>query len=165
VRSLYDIPIARIAICISFAVAIDIEGNVYAWGEMEGLPLTQTPKKLDFPSRVSQITAGAALVVALTPEGTHYYIFLIAFPTYIIPQIGEVYIIGEPFEGIPNSKRVPNGIHKLNFERKVKQVACGFEHCVVLFEDGTVACFGQNDHFQLGSNTSTYRPLLPLLPR
>ena len=40
---------------------------------------------------------------------------------------------------------------KVDFQQiKVKQVACGIDHTLLVSEDGKVYAFGSNKHFKLG---------------
>lgn len=145
------VSIAAIAAGNGFALAVDSNGMVWAWGDNllgqlgvntaticpDGDPCAQTPVQLTNPSHVSSVAAGAEFGLALDANGTVW--------SWGDNSSGE---LGTGDASI--TRTIPMPVYTLT---GVKSIAAGDFHALALEPDGTVWSWGDNSFGQLGVTT------------
>jgi alpha-tubulin suppressor-like RCC1 family protein len=61
-------------------------------------------------------------------------------------------------QGNTTSLALPTSVSILPSTRSVVQIAVGTTHTCALLDNNSLMCFGDNDYYQLGDGTTTYRP-------
>ena len=61
-------------------------------------------------------------------------------------------------QGNTTSLALPTSVSILPSTRSVVQIAVGAFHACALLDNNSLMCFGDNDYYQLGDGTTTYRP-------
>ena len=143
----------------SFAVAIDAQGQIWAWGDnVRGQLGNGTAKRVPFPSPAGEGLQGSD--VADIQCGNENTLFLM--------KDGTVYTCGnnnygqQGDGGAAGAVTIPWQIPEL---RDIVQVATGYGHCLARTADGHVWAWGRNNCGQLGtgSKKAEKRPVqLPL---
>ncbi len=129
------------------ALALDAEGNVWAWGRNDygdlgdGTTIGRTtPVQLDGVSDVKAIAAGGYFSLALKKDGTVW-----SWGWNDAGQLGN-----ETEQQRPVPKQVPGLV-------RVEAIAAGGNHSLALDEDGNVWAWGENSFGAVGDGTSTNR--------
>ena len=128
-------------------MAYQIGGSVIAWGDNSTGQLASfevsdsaTPLYVDGIDSVKSISCGYNFVLALKTDGTVW--------GWGYNRYGE---LGDGTSGSSNYKRIP----VKSFAENVRSVSAGFDHSLVLKNDGTVWAFGYNNKGQLGNDTTS----------
>jgi alpha-tubulin suppressor-like RCC1 family protein len=122
------------------SLALTDSGEVFVWGRNDvgqlGLPESSDtlPKPLPLPSKTVYVTAGAYYSIFIQEDGS-----LLGFGQNLVGELGiedsSNYVTPHVLPALPS---------------KAVQVACGWNHTIVLLEDGTVYGTGRNAEGQLG---------------
>lgn len=152
VVSLSDKTITQLAAGNQHSLAIDNEGNVYAFGKNDRGQLV-IEDKADFFFRKSQLTP---VEVKALSEKNITKIFTTLYYHLAFSNEGKVYSWGRPYEG---SKRFPSETHPNPWvieeveglsDKTITQLAPGSMHNIALDSEGQVYAWGYNFHGQLG---------------
>ncbi|XP_078265302.1 X-linked retinitis pigmentosa GTPase regulator isoform X2 [Rhinoraja longicauda] len=145
--------IKQLAAGSNISAALTEDGNLFMWGDNSegqiGLGLETSaflPRQVDVGKSVSWVSCG-------------YY------HSALVTGDGELYTFGESDNGklgLPLGETINNRIPQPvnNISGKVKQVACGGGHTLILTEDDVYA-FGFGQFGQLGHGTSVFESTLP----
>ncbi|XP_067675133.1 X-linked retinitis pigmentosa GTPase regulator-like isoform X2 [Haliotis asinina] len=155
IDSLDAMPYCMLGAGVEHSVALTEDGRVFVWGGGgEGqLGLghdteVPTPKELPFEENVVCISCG-------------YY------HTALVTESGDLYTFGETENGKlglgDNPAEYATPQHVSSITEKVKWVACGGSHTVVLTESGSVYTFGEGANGQLGHGTLVLQTAVPHL--
>eukprot|EP00727_Mastigamoeba_balamuthi_P014672 m51a1_g9830 hypothetical protein (1004) ;mRNA; r:1920609-1924455 len=151
---------AEISVGERHMVAVDAEGQLWAWGGnghgQLGLPGAKNvlrPAKVElFKDRVRAVSAGSAHTAVVTADGALY--------TVGWCELGR---LGYDISSIRDSavlRRVENGLEG----ERVVCAACGEAHTVAVTDDGGLWTWGQNLHGQLGFVEAETDAMLPHPP-
>jgi alpha-tubulin suppressor-like RCC1 family protein len=165
-------PVTQIAAGARHSLAVTSTGQLYAFGDNyygqlgsthnNGIPgdpvlnaaANPTPtlvalpgaRGLLFPTRVTQIAAGAEHTLALTSIGALY-----AFGDNRYGQLGNT-----TNNGNDNANPTPTLVELQGQTGPVTQIAAGADHSLVLTSTGQLYAFGYNGSGQLGNATNNY---------
>jgi|GEM_PF-4145959 len=160
-RKLEGIPSAvAISANLSHALIATVNGSVYAMGEnrdgqlgLDGTGYRREPVQVPGLTNVIAVEAGGSFSLALT-------------------KLGEVYAFGQNTDGqlgigsTDNKITVPTRITikdqaNNDVSNQVKAISAGYNHALLLLQDGRVFSFGNNTVGQLGLGAVTWRSISP----
>jgi len=128
-----------------YAIALRVDGTVWAWGANawgqlgDGTTFHRTtPVQIQNLNNVVAIATGADHTVALKEDGTVW-----AWGNNSLGQLGD---------GTNYSKNSPIQVHNLS---NITSIAAGVNHTIALRGDGTVWAWGSNFFYQLGDGTNS----------
>ena len=124
--------------------AVLVDGTAYCWGETPGGGISSTPRPLALP-RVATIQLGAGTICALLADGT-----VDCWGANVSGQIGNG-TYGDALHPVLTPTPVQGFSH-------VVALSAGNEGECAVLADGTAACWGTNNHGQLGNGTVTRGP-------
>ena len=140
---------------VSFAVTAD--GGLWAWGSSRrgqlglGRDVLETgrPRRVALPAPVLEVAAGWGHAAAWTDDGR---VFTWGWPAH--GRLGHSFASSAEEDGDEGRLAArcvwePREVELLRGV-KVGQVACGFDHSLILASDGTLLSFGDNSLHQLG---------------
>ncbi|SEU37223.1 Alpha-tubulin suppressor [Myxococcus fulvus] len=155
-------PIKAIAAGQTHSLALDMEGDVWAWGKNDfgQVGLGTTGGLVNAPTRVS----GLSGIQAVSANGN----FSLA-----LGQDGRVWAWGQNASGqvgkgaVSTAEPTPRQVNNLP---TIRAIAAGHNHALALDADGKVWAWGKNDFGQLGTGSTTpgmvlVPTLVTLLPR
>ncbi len=129
------------------SLALDRDGNVYAWGKVEFVPSgtnlgtdnnQKTPTQVRGLENVSAIAAGATFSLALKRDGTVW-------------ELGPIIVSSDQIYGL-----IPKKVEHLI---GIGAIACGNSHALAIsLSEGRVWAWGYNFASQLGDGTAQDRP-------
>ncbi|CAD8165666.1 unnamed protein product [Paramecium pentaurelia] len=139
-----------------FSVALDSDGNMFAWGSnyfgQLGTPspsVVQIPQQIKGLPKIKQFSCGEQFIGALSTEGVLY--------TWGFGGDGQL--------GTPSKQDIPTP-HKIQFDHNIDKVSCGQAH-VGIISNNKLYMHGRGKEGQLGRgsetespNSSRYSPLL-----
>jgi alpha-tubulin suppressor-like RCC1 family protein len=147
--------VARVTVAEGHAVALKLDGTVWAWGENSGGQLGDgsstrrvVPVQASGLTSVAQVAAGEAHSVALKGDGTVW-----TWGKNTEGQLGDPVVVAQ--------RATPGPVPMLS---QVTAVAAGGRHTVALRMDGSVWTWGANAEGQLGDGTTTDRPTPAIVP-
>lgn len=147
IRVLQGLQIKQMACGDSHCLAISTDGEVYSWGRNQNGQLglghhddSLRPQKVPtFQGvEVKMVAAGAEHTVAITASGKLY--------GWGWGRYGNLGL------GDQKDRAVPAEVTTLNRE-KMKMVACGWRHTIVVSESGNIYSYGWSKYGQLGHGT------------
>ncbi len=141
---------------LSHALALDKDGNVFAWGSNKdgelGSGSTEDslaqPVQVIFPQsnvRVVKVTAGSDFSVALDNNGEVW-----VWGKNFYGQAGQGFDYGTNDQLTPIKVPIPNGV-------KIKSIEAGTGHILALAKNGEVYGWGNNSTSQVGYNGYQYK--------
>jgi len=129
-----------------FALAIDMENNLWAWGATSGdLIFTAKPYAICSPTKLMDYVKDVSIPAA---DDGYYFILL---------ENGDLYSvgIGEPGSMVPYKLRKSSGSIPIKVMENVEAVKAGHQFTLVLLKDGRLFAVGRNDLGQCGNGKST----------
>ena len=152
----------------SSSFALSNQGGIYAWGSNRQLELglREELRGADSPMALKLLTGCVASQVATTSSAIGQ-----AHTLVLDRQTGAVFGFGSQPDGAlglgEKELRSEAKILRFTSGTKIRQVACGLRHSLLLDETGRVWTFGDNRQGQLGQQTAatgamthSFRPLL-----
>lgn len=140
----------------SHSIVVCTDGTLYVTGNNDNgqLGLNDTTNRASF----AQVTlSGSKLAICAAIGGNH---------TAVVCSDGTVQTFGRNYygqlgNGTSTNSLVPVQI-TLSGGKKAVQVACGYNHTVILCNDGTIQVFGRNHQGQLGNGTTSMTTVAPI---
>ncbi|XP_029168904.1 RCC1 and BTB domain-containing protein 1-like [Nylanderia fulva] len=148
------------------SLALTSDSQVYAWGDNSygqvgihmphysyRIEYDQIPNKVDVPNLISGLKEKNVVSIAC---GSKF--------NMVVTDEGKLYGWGDNRNGQIDYKSVMNGsklykcyVHSIEInvnDKVIVKVACGFEHTLVLTDEGKVYAWGNNDKGQIGVNNN-----------
>ena len=133
----------------NFSLALDIEGNIWSWGDNSSGQLGNNsttssliPQKIQIENQISfkSIAAGCKHSLALDIEGN-------------------IWSWGDNSSGQLGNKTYTNSLipQKIQTEVKFKEISVGLYHNMALDEKGNIWIWGENNAYQIGDGTQSKR--------
>lgn len=149
--------VSAIAAGYIHSVALKTDGTVWAWGSsafgqlgLGTFTSVNAPIQVTALSGITSIACGYRLTLALKNDGTVW-----SFGENGVGQLG----IGISGSGTESYAPV-----QVNGLTSITAIACGWEHCFAMKNDGTVWAWGGNYYGKLGDGTTTDRSTPTQIP-